>query len=895
MAAILSVLSTSTYKLPSIHRSHAASSFSMCYHTTTTTTRRSGNYGPPTWDFTYIQSLNTTTYTGERFVTRRDELKEKVKDMLKNEEMKEVEKMEMIDELQRLGETSLELGRDFSAKHLKHELKLPLHWRMPRLEARGFIDSYDKGKTTSNPILLELAKLDFNIVQAVHLEDLRFVSRWWKNSYIAERLTFVRDRVVENFFWTIGSNPNPKYVNGRRTVAKLNCLICTVDDIYDVYGTFCSYMTSFGYYFRWDDVTKVEHLPDYMRLCYLALNNFVNEVAYDILKQHGIFILHHLRKSWADLCKAYLQEAKWYHSGYTPTFQEYIQNAWISIGCPIILVHAFLHVNNPAEYDAALHCLTDYHEIIRLSSMILRLANDKGTSPDELKRGDVPKAIQCYMGEAKASVNDARGFIDLEMNEIWKKMNKFRLEGGSPFSGTFIEVAMNVARMAQCMYQHGDGHGIKNFETQTRIQTGERFVTRRDELKERVKNMLNNEGMGEVEKMEMIDELQRLGCSYHFEEEIMAALMDIYMKKKKSSNNKGLYATALEFRVLRQNGFNISQDVFDGFMDGKRSGFNANLCEDTKGLLNLYESSFLSMEGETTLELARDFSAKHLKHALKLPLHWRMPRLEARGFIDSYDKGKTTSDAILLELAKLDFNIVQAVHLEDLRFVSRWWKNSYIAEKLTFVRDRVVENFFWGIGSNPNPKYVNYRRTVAKLNCFICTVDDIYDVYGTLDELQLFTDTIERWDDVTKVEHLPDYMRLCYFALNNFVNELAYDILKEHGIFILHHLRKSDELKRGDVPKAIQCYMGEAKASVDDARGFIDLEMNEIWKKMNKVRLEGGSPFSGTFIEVAMNIARVAQCIYQHGDGHGIKNLETQSRIQTLLFEPIPLINNIMP
>nr|GME18590.1 terpene synthase 10-like [Ipomoea batatas] len=230
-------------------------------------------------------------------------------------------------------------------------------------------------------------------------------------------------------------------------------------------------MTSFDYCFRWDDVAKVEQLPNYMSLCYLALNNFVNEVAYDILKEHGIFILHHLRKSWADICKAHLQEAKWYHSGYTPTYQEYIENAWISIGCPIILVHAFLHVNNPGEDAAALNCLTDYHEIIRLSSMILRLANDKGTSPDELKRGDVPKAIQCYMGEAKASINEARGFIDLEMNEIWKKMNKFRLEGGSPFSGTFIEVAMNVARMAQCMYQHGDGHGIKNLETQTRIQT----------------------------------------------------------------------------------------------------------------------------------------------------------------------------------------------------------------------------------------------------------------------------------------------------------------------------------------------------------------------------------------------------------------------------------------
>nr|GMD33151.1 terpene synthase 10-like [Ipomoea batatas] len=220
----------------------------------------------------------------------------------------------------------------------------------------------------------------------------------------------------------------------------------------------------------------------------------------------------------------------------------------------------------------------------------------------------------------------------------------------------------------------------------TTTYTGERFVTRRDELKEKVKDMLNNEEMKEVEKVEMIDELQRLGCSYHFEEEINAALMDIYTKKssnnyKSSSEEKDLYSTALEFRVLRQNGFNISPEVFNGFMDGKSFGFNANLCGDTKGLLNLYEASFLSMEGETILDLARDFSAKNLndpklltpvQRALELPLHWRMPRLESRFFIDSCDLGKTTSNhPILLELAKLDFNIVQAAHLEELRFVSR--------------------------------------------------------------------------------------------------------------------------------------------------------------------------------------------------------------------------------
>lgn len=82
---------------------------------------------------------------------------------------------------------------------------------------------------------------------------------------------------------------------------------------------------------------------------------------------------------WADLCKTYLQEAKWFYSGYTPTLQEYLNNAWISISAPVILVHAYFFVSNSIKKEA-LECLDRYRNIIRCSAMILRLADDLGTS-----------------------------------------------------------------------------------------------------------------------------------------------------------------------------------------------------------------------------------------------------------------------------------------------------------------------------------------------------------------------------------------------------------------------------------------------------------------------------------------------------------------------------------
>lgn len=82
---------------------------------------------------------------------------------------------------------------------------------------------------------------------------------------------------------------------------------------------------------------------------------------------------------WENLCKIYLQEAKWYYSGYTPTLEEYMKTAWISVGGPLTLVHAYFSVVNPIRKDA-LECLEKYTHVIKWSALVVRLSNDLGTS-----------------------------------------------------------------------------------------------------------------------------------------------------------------------------------------------------------------------------------------------------------------------------------------------------------------------------------------------------------------------------------------------------------------------------------------------------------------------------------------------------------------------------------
>nr|QWQ79602.1 TPS44 [Juglans sigillata] len=479
-----------------------------------------------------------------------------------------------------------------------------------------------------------------------------------------------------------------------------------------------------------------------------------------------------------------------------------------------------------------------------------------------------------------------------------------------------------------------------------------------------------------IKQLELIDIFQRLGVSYHFEDEIRRIL-----EKKHNTHHSGdvckkqsLYATTVEFRPLRQHGYDVPQETFKSFFN-EEENFKECLCVDIEGMLALYEASFHLRDGESILEEARDFAIKHLKeyvdqskdqylcmmvsHALELPLHWRVIRLEARWFIDAY-KNREDMNPTLLELAELDFNMVQAVHQEDLKEVSRWWRSTGLGD-LSFARDRVVENFLWATGAIIQPQFAYERRMLAKLDALLTTIDDVYDVYGTLEELELFTNAVERWD-LNGMEQLPYYLQICFLSVYNTINEMAFDTLKEKGCNIISYMKKgwadicrsylleancfhnrytpslqeylecawiivtipnilvhsldsleeyldiirlpsfivrladdletsTDELKRGDNPKSIQCYMNDTGASEEEACQYMRFLISATWKTINGECI-ASSPFSKTFNEITMNIARVSQFMYQHGDGHGVGDSETKDRVQALFIHPIPIAKN---
>ncbi|XP_077250029.1 alpha-terpineol synthase, chloroplastic-like [Tasmannia lanceolata] len=351
-------------------------------------------------------------------------------------------------------------------RRVEHALELPFHWRMPRLQARWYIETY-VGEKDMNPFLFQFAKLDYNMGQATYQTNIKAVSRWWKNLGLGKQLSFSRDRLLECFLWALGTMSKPEFGYSREVVTKVNQLITTIDDVYDVYGSIEELELFTDVVDRWD-VNSLEKLPEYMKICFMALFNTTNEMAYVVLKEQGLEITRHLKKLWADLCKAYLVEAKWYCNGYTPTLDEYLSNAWISISGPVVLAHAYLSAKTKITNDA-LDCIDKYSNLLRWSSMILRLWDDWGTSTDELARGDVPKSIQCYMHETGATEEVAREHIRGLISDTWKKLNKESFSCSLPES--LINAALDLARMSQCYYEFGDGFGSPDKETEERFRS----------------------------------------------------------------------------------------------------------------------------------------------------------------------------------------------------------------------------------------------------------------------------------------------------------------------------------------------------------------------------------------------------------------------------------------
>ncbi|VVA93796.1 unnamed protein product [Arabis nemorensis] len=200
-------------------------------------------------------------------------------------------------------------------------------------------------------------------------------------------------------------------------------------------------------------------------------------------------------------------------------------------------------------------------------------------------------------------------------------------------------------------------------------------------------------------------------------------------------------------------------------------------------------------------------------------------------------------------------------------------------------------------------------------------VHDIFDVYGKLEELTIFTQAVERWDH-EGLEKLPRYMKVCFEALDMITMDISMKVCESHGwnptdsskigvhLVMLHvYFLLGEELTRDKVkliesnPRIVssaatilrlwddlgsakdenqdgidgsyvECYLNEQKGStVDEARTHVVQKISKAWKCLNQECLIP-RPFSRSFSEACLNIARTVPLMYSYVDNQRLSGLD---------------------
>ncbi|KAJ4969137.1 hypothetical protein NE237_015838 [Protea cynaroides] len=396
-------------------------------------------------------------------------------------------------------------------------------------------------------------------------------------------------------------------------------------------------------------------------------------------------------------------------------------------------------------------------------------------------------------------------------------------------------------------------------------------IEQAEKLKEEVRRKLVGDANGSLKKLSLIDSVQRFGVAYHFEEEIEKALEMIHDASYGFDDNN-LYTVALRFRLLRQQGYNVPcgnsffplawlEVINFNRFKGSDGIFKKDLINDVSGMLCLYEATHLRVHGEDILDEALEFTTIGLKsivtdlkpslatqvmHALEQPLYKNMPR----------------------ELSEL----------------SIWWKKlDFATTELSFFRDRLVECHFWTVGMYYEPCYTLARKFYTKLVALSSIIDDTYDVYGTVEELQLFTDAIE-----SALDGLPEYMKLLYSAILDVYIEAEEELRKEGQSYRVNYAKEAVEQERGHVFSAVECYMKQYDVSEQEVHDEFNRRLAYAWKDINEACLKPTAVPRPILLRF-LNLARIVYVTYKYKDGYTLAHEVLKDRITLMFVDPIPM------
>ncbi|KAL0676200.1 hypothetical protein Bca4012_004181 [Brassica carinata] len=314
--------------------------------------------------------------------------------------------------------------------HIRNALYRSRCHNMEILAAREYVSFYDH-EEGHDELLLRFAKLSLNYCRLLYIQEIKTLTKWWKNTDVPSKLPYVRDRILETYFPAIGVYFEPRNMHGKMG--------------------------------RWD-LGAIEELPGYLRIVARTLLETMGEIEREMKPrgrtasvQHTIDEVTHIKRR-VILClgRAYLAISNWARAGHVPTFEEYMEVGMVTAGMDDFASYSFIAMEDCDE-KPFFEWLNSKPRIFQALCAMYRVTNDIATYELEMKRGEVANGVNCYMKQHGVTKEET---VE-EFNKLYRESHKIMMEEFLTTVCVPRQVLMrclNISRTFDVMYKEGDGY-----------------------------------------------------------------------------------------------------------------------------------------------------------------------------------------------------------------------------------------------------------------------------------------------------------------------------------------------------------------------------------------------------------------------------------------------------
>ncbi|KAI6702991.1 hypothetical protein NL676_012127 [Syzygium grande] len=140
-------------------------------------------------------------------------------------------------------------------------------------------------------------------------------------------------------------------------------------------------------------VDAMDGLLEYMQAYYNVLLDLYDEIGNELAMKGRSYRLVYAKEAMKKQARRYFHEAKWFHTSYTPTMEEYMPLALLTIGYEEIAITSHVGMGDVVTRDAFEWLLGDC-KILNASQIICRFMDDIASHQKEQTRGHVASSVE---------------------------------------------------------------------------------------------------------------------------------------------------------------------------------------------------------------------------------------------------------------------------------------------------------------------------------------------------------------------------------------------------------------------------------------------------------------------------------------------------------------------